>query len=89
MKGELTTDGPADVFGETWEVNVKFVAPLGEIPKEFQPAAPKQAEQETTDEQVTTGATTEPSEKQAQNKLNVKYLALAKDAFEFEYKAAR
>src|SRR6478735_705178 len=86
VKGELTTDGPADVFGETWEVNVKFVAPLGEIPKEFQPAAAKQAEQETTDEQVRTGATTEPSEKQAQNKLNVKDLALAKDASEFEYK---
>ena len=39
VKGELTTDGAADVFGETWEVNVKFVAPLGEIPKEFQPAS--------------------------------------------------
>src|SRR4030095_11727914 len=33
VQGELTTDGPADIFGETWEVNVKFVAPLGEIPK--------------------------------------------------------
>ena len=44
VKGELTTDGPADVFGETWEVNVKFLAPLGEIPKEFQPAASKAEE---------------------------------------------
>src|SRR6188472_487849 len=86
VKGELSTDGPADVFGETWEVNVKFVAPLREIPKEFQPAAPKEAEHETTDKQVKSGATTEPSEKQAQNKLNVKDLALAKDASEFEYK---
>ena len=43
MKGELTTDGPAESFGETWEVNVKFVAPLGEIPKEFQPAESKRA----------------------------------------------
>ena len=58
MKGELTTDGAAEVFGETWEVNVKFVAPLGEIPKEFQPAAPKKAEQETTDKQATTEPTT-------------------------------
>ena len=57
VKGELTTDGAADVFGETWEVNVKFVAPLGETPKEFQPAAPKEAEQETTDKQVTTELT--------------------------------
>ena len=91
VKGELTTDGPDDVFGETWEVNVKFVAPLGEIPKEFQPAASKEAEQETTDKQVTTEQTTELSEKAApkpaQDKLNVKDLALTKDASDFDYKA--
>src|SRR5881397_89835 len=58
VQGELTTDGPADVFGESWEVNVKFVAPLGEIPKEFQPAVPKQAEEETTDKQATSEPTT-------------------------------
>jgi hypothetical protein len=91
VKGELTTDGAADVFGETWEVNVKFVASLGEIPKEFQPAAPKEAEQETTDKQATTEPTTELSEKAApkpaQDKLNVKDLALTKDASEVEYKA--
>jgi hypothetical protein len=91
VKGELTTDGPADVFGETWEVNVKFVAPLGEIPKEFQPAAPKEAEQETTDKQATTEPTTELSEKAAakpaKDQLNVKDLALTKDASDIEYKA--
>jgi hypothetical protein len=91
VKGELTTDGAADVFGETREVNVKFVAPLGEIPKEFQPAASKEPEQETTDKQVTTEPTTELSEKAApkpaQDKLNVKDLALTKDASEVEYKA--
>jgi hypothetical protein len=91
VKGELTTDGAADVFGETWEVNVKFVAPLGEIPKELQPAASKEPEQETTDKQVTTEPTTELSEKAApkpaQDKLNVKDLALTKDASEVEYKA--
>jgi hypothetical protein len=91
VKGELTTDGAADVFGETWEVNVKFVAPLGEIPKEFQPAAPKEAEQDTTDKQVTTEPTTELSEKAppkpAQDKLNVKDLSLTKDAAGFDYKA--
>ena len=90
VKGELTTDGAADVFGETWEVNVKFVAPLGEIPKEFQPAASKEAEQETTDKQATTDLTTEVSEKAApkpaKDKLKVKDLALTKDASEFEYK---
>jgi|GEM_PF-701910 len=41
VEGELTTDGQADVFGETWEVNLKFVVPLGEIPKEFQVAEKK------------------------------------------------
>ena len=91
VKGELTTDGVADVFGETWEVNVKFVAPLGEIPKEFQPAAPKEAEQDTTEKQATTEPTTELSEKAApkpaQDKLNVKDLALTKDAADVDYKA--
>jgi hypothetical protein len=91
VKGELTTGGAADVFGETWEVNVKFVAPLGEIPKEFQPAAPKEAEQETTDKQTTTEPATELSEKAApkaaMDQLNVKDLSLTKDASDIEYKA--
>ena len=90
VKGELTTDGPADVFGETWEVNVKFVAPLGEVPKEFQPAASKEPEQDTTDKQATTEPTTEPSEKAAakpaKDQLNVKDLALTKDASDVDYK---
>jgi hypothetical protein len=91
VKGELTTDGPADVFDETWEVKIKFVAPLGEIPKEFQPAAPKEIEQKTTDKQATSEPTTELNEKAAakptQDKLNVRDLALTKDADDFEYKA--
>ena len=64
MKGELATAGPTDVFGETWEVNVKFVAPLGEIPKEFQPAASKEPEENATDKpatnELTTGSATSP-----------------------------
>jgi len=48
VKGELTTDGPADVFGESWEK-----------------AAPKPAK----------------------DQLNVKDLALTKDASDFDYKA--
>jgi len=46
VEGELTTDGQLDTFGETWEVKIKFVAPLGEIPKEFQPAESKKPEKE-------------------------------------------
>ena len=91
VKGELITDGPADVFGETWEVNVKFVAPLGEIPKEFQPTAAKETQEEATDKSVTTETTTEPTEKaapkQPKAQLNVKDLALTKDASDFDYKA--
>ena len=41
VEGELTTDGEDEVFGETWEVNLKFVAPLGEIPKEYDVADTK------------------------------------------------
>ena len=90
VQGELTTDGPADVFGESWEVNVKFVAPLGEIPKEFQPVASKEPEQNATDKPTTTEAATELSEKSAsepaEDELNVKDLALTKDASDIEYK---
>jgi hypothetical protein len=52
VEGELTTDGQAEVFGETWEVNLKFVAPLGEIPKEFQ-VAEKKTEKPAADEPAT------------------------------------
>jgi len=90
VQGELTTGGPADVFGESWEVNVKFVAPLGEIPKEFQPAASKDSEENATDKPATTEAATELSEKSAsepaEDELNVKDLALTKDASDIEYK---
>ena len=89
VQGELTTDGPADIFGESWEVNVKFVTPLGEIPKEFQPAASKEPEQDATDKPATTEATTELSEKTApkpaKDQLNAKDLALTKDASDVEY----
>ena len=89
VKGELTTDGPADVFGETWEVNVKFVAPLGEIPKEFQPAPAKQTEEKetksTSDEEMTELGE-KPAAEPAKDQLNAKDLALTKDATDVEYK---
>ncbi len=85
VQGELTTDGPAEVFGETWEVNLKFVAPLGEIPKEFQVADAEKPEKEAADK-----PTAELSEKAApepaQDQLNAKDLALTKDAADVEYK---
>src|SRR5262249_23470031 len=44
VEGEITTNGPVDTFGETWEVKLKFLAPLGEIPKEYQVAESKKEE---------------------------------------------
>ncbi len=85
VQGELTTDGPADVFGETWEVNVKFVAPLGEIPKEFQPAALKEPEQDAADKPATTNLNEKDTTEPAEDELNVKDLALTKDASDIEY----
>ena len=90
VKGELATDGTADVFGETWEVNLKFVAPLGETPKELQPAVSEQAEEITPDKPATDEQTIELSEKPAAkpagNQLNAKDLPLTKDASDIEYK---
>src|SRR6266446_6868743 len=85
VQGELTTDGPADVFGETWEVNVKFVAPLGEIPKEFQPAALKEPEQDAADKSATTNLNEKDTTEPAEDELNIKDLALTKDASDIEY----
>ena len=86
VEGVLATDGQLDIFGETWEVNLKFVAPLGEIPKEFQPAESKKSEEDAADKPMT-----EPGEKAApepaKDQLNVKDLALTKDASDVEYKA--
>jgi hypothetical protein len=91
VEGELTTDGQVDTFGETWEVNLKFVAPLGEIPKEFQLPDSKKPEKDAMDEPATTEPTTELSEKAApepaKDQLNVKDLALTKDASDVEYQA--
>src|SRR5437899_3242821 len=92
VDGELTTDGQIDTFGETWEVKIKFLAPLGEIPKEFQPAESKKPEKE--EEQASTKSgdklTTDESDDESAGKpaaagLNVKDLALTKDATEVQY----
>src|SRR6266536_4209736 len=89
VEGELTTDGQVDTFGETWEVNLKFLAPLGEIPKEFQVADSKKPEEDATDEPEITKLTTKLSEKAApepaKDERNVKDLALTKDASDVEY----
>jgi hypothetical protein len=92
VEGELTTDGQVDTFGETWEVKIKFVAPLGEIPKEFQPAESKKQEEKQTSTNSSDKATTDESDDErgghaAVAELNVKDLALTKDATDVEYKS--
>jgi hypothetical protein len=92
VEGELTTDGQVDTFGEKWEVKIKFVAPLGEIPKEFQPTESKKLDKE--DEPASTKSGSEPGTEESDGvpaakpmarALNVKELALTKDATDVEY----
>jgi hypothetical protein len=89
VEGELVTNGPVDAFGETGEVKLKFVAPLGEIPKEFQVAESTDSKQAPTEsEKAEAGDSDEkPATKPDVPGLNVKDLALTKDASDFEYKA--
>jgi hypothetical protein len=94
VEGELVTDGQLEFFGDTWEVNLKFVAPLGEVPKEFQVPDSKKPEEPAPDKpkkQTTEAALDDVSDKPmsgpAKDKLKVKDLAVTKDASDFEYKA--
>ncbi len=101
VEGELTTNGPVDTFGETWEVKLKFVAPLGETPKEFQAAETKKLDKEAksatsdsdedTDEDDATLATDisegKSTTKPAAAGPKAQELALTKDATDVEYKA--
>jgi hypothetical protein len=98
VEGELTTDGQLDTFGETWEAKIEFIAPLGEIPKEFQPAQSKKEETPASTEPTKTPATPDSDDDDdnddddvaAQPKaagLKVKDLALTKDATDVEYKS--
>jgi hypothetical protein len=92
VEGELVTDGQLEFFGDTWEVNLKFVAPLGEIPKEFQVPESKKPEEKATDKKQSSDDAEDddsqkPASKPAKDQLNVKALALTKDAADVEYKA--
>ena len=89
VEGDLTTNGQVDTFGETWEVKIKFVAPLGEIPKEFQvaktetkPALPDKEEEVADVTELDEATAGQP----AAAGLKAKDLALTKDATEVEFK---
>ena len=94
VEGELTTHGEQDTFGEKWEVNLKFVAPLGETPTEFQVA--KQSEKETKrpdtdsdgeDDEPDGDSGLKPATQTGDAGLKAKDVALTKDASDVEYKA--
>jgi hypothetical protein len=94
VEGGVVTDGQLEFFGDTWEVNLKFVVPLGEIPKEFQVAESKKTDETNADKpkQQTSDDEEVPTEKStsqpAKDQLKVKDLSLTKDASDLEYKAA-
>jgi hypothetical protein len=95
VEGEITTNGDVDTFDEKWAVKLKFVAPLGETPKEYQvaeekPAANQSKESNEEDaatkpnvsgstESRTTGGTS------AEAGPKAKELALTKDASDINY----
>lgn len=84
VEGQLTTHGPAETFGQTWEVDLKFVAPLGEAPKELQPtesAKPATAKSDDDDEDDD-----QPAAKVSGAEFKARDLALTKDATDVEYK---
>jgi hypothetical protein len=89
VEGEITTNGQHDTFGDTWEVKIKFVVPLGEIPKEFQVPESKKEEMpaaKPNDKSAADDSEEETPSKNAGPKLSVKELALTKDATDVEYK---
>jgi hypothetical protein len=94
VEGELTTHGEKDTFGEKWDVKIKFVAPLGETPKEFQVAETKKMVTETKptasapdDDDEGEAASDESGAKTTGAEPKAKDLALTKDATAVEYKA--
>ena len=99
VEGELLTDKELEFFGDTWDINLKFVAPLGEVPKEFQVAEEKKTEEKPTtkpksptsedadDDDDDEGDDDKPTTKPAGDQLKVKDLAITKDATDVEYKA--
>ena len=93
VEGEITTNGERETFGDTWEVKLKFVAPLGEIPKELQVPESKKEEtpsSKTTDNPPKKDAASDDDDDNADVRpkapgLSVKELALTKDATDVEY----
>ena len=65
VKGELTTDGQADMFGESGRSTSSLSRRLERFQKSFSPQLRKSPKQDATDKPATTEPTTELSEKPA------------------------
>jgi hypothetical protein len=84
VQGQLTTGGPDDVFGQTWEVDLKFAAPLSGSPPKPEPA-PTSPQKNTRQPIAKSGDTPAPATP-ALPPLNVKELPIPADATDVEYK---
>ena len=90
VSSEITTDGQHDTCGETWEVKLKFVAPLGEIPKEFQvpePTKPAKKEAAAANDEPANASGSgedEPTAQPGAGDLKVQDLALTDDGTNVE-----
>jgi hypothetical protein len=92
VEGEISTNGPVETFGDKWEVKIKFVAPLGEIPKEFQVTKEPEKKKEKADSDDDDDSSAGELDKKSSSKppaagAKAKELALTKDATDVEYKA--
>jgi hypothetical protein len=85
VEGEVTTNGVVDAFDEKWAVKLKFVAPLDEIPKEYQVAEQKPAANPSKESNEEDAAMTKANEKPAAAGPKAKELALTKDALNVNY----
>jgi hypothetical protein len=93
VQGQLTTSGPDNVFGQTWEVDLKFAAPLAGSAQ--QPAPSPAAAKTAKEPPAITGRTSgnSPPTREAPARvepalpaLNAKELPISQDATDVEYK---
>jgi len=87
IEGEITTNGVVDTFDEKWAVKLNFVAPLGEIPKEYQVAEQKPAANPSKESNEEDAAMATANGKPAAAGPKAKDLALTKDAADVNYSA--
>jgi hypothetical protein len=93
VQGQLTTSGPDNVFGQTWEVDLKFTAPLAGSAPQPTPssASAKTGKESQTAKNRASGDTAAAREAPARTEpalpaLNVKELPIPQDATDVEYK---